>query len=174
MALLDIDALHVDFPTQGAVLHAVDGLSLRLQEGEVLGIVGESGSGKSVTMMALMGRSGYHGQVRAQSLRVAGQDLLGLSDRQRRSLVGKDVAMIFQDPTTSLNPCFTVGFQLVEALRLHLKLDKAAARRRATELLEQVGIPAAASRLNDYPHQMSGGMNQRVMIAMRLPATRAC
>ena len=168
MALLDIDALHVDFPTQGAVLHAVDGVSLRLQEGEVLGIVGESGSGKSVTMMALMGLIGYPGQVRAQSLRFAGQDLLGLTDRQRRSLVGKDVAMIFQDPTTSLNPCFTVGFQLVEALRLHLKLDKAAARRRATELLEQVGIPAAASRLNDYPHQMSGGMNQRVMIAMAI------
>ena len=168
MALLDIDRLHVDFPTQGAVLHAVDGVSLQLQEGEVLGIVGESGSGKSVTMMALMGLIGYPGQVRAQSLRFAGQDLLGLTDRQRRSLIGKDVAMIFQDPTTSLNPCFTVGFQLVEALRLHLKLDKTAARLRATELLEQVGIPAAASRLNDYPHQMSGGMNQRVMIAMAI------
>ena len=131
-----------------AVVQALQGVSLQVTAGRSMGIVGESGSGKSVTMMALMGLIGYPGQVRAQSLRFAGQDLLGLSDRQRRSLVGKDVAMIFQDPTTSLNPCFTVGFQLVEALRLHLKLDKAAARRRATELLEQVGIPAAASRLN--------------------------
>ncbi|MFT4243063.1 MAG: ABC transporter ATP-binding protein [Acidovorax sp.] len=168
MALLEIDNLHVEFPTQGAVMHAVDGLSLRLDEGEVLGIVGESGSGKSVTMMALMGLIGYPGRVRADRLRFAGHDLLGLSDRQRRGLVGKDVAMIFQDPTTSLNPCFTIGFQLMEVLRLHLKLDKAAAKKRATELLEQVGIPAASSRLNDYPHQMSGGMNQRVMIAMAI------
>ncbi|WP_305806574.1 ABC transporter ATP-binding protein, partial [Stenotrophomonas sp. YIM B06876] len=168
MALLEIDNLHVAFPTQGAVMHAVDGVSLRLEEGEVLGIVGESGSGKSVTMMALMGLIGFPGRVRAEQLRFAGHDLLGLSDRQRRSLVGKDVAMIFQDPTTSLNPCFTVGFQLMEVLRLHLKMDRAAARRRATELLEQVGIPSASARLSDYPHQMSGGMNQRVMIAMAI------
>ena len=168
MALLEIDNLRVEFPTQGAVMHAVDGVSFKLDEGEVLGIVGESGSGKSVTMMALMGLIGYPGQVRADRLRFAGQDLLGLSDRQRRTLVGKDIAMIFQDPTTSLNPCFTVGFQLIEVLRLHLKMDKASARKRATELLEQVGIPAASSRLNDYPHQMSGGMNQRVMIAMAI------
>lgn len=168
MALLDIDHLRVAFPTQGAVMHAVDGVSLQLQEGEVLGIVGESGSGKSVTMMALMGLIGYPGRVQAEQLRFAGHDLLGLSDRQRRALVGKDVAMIFQDPTTSLNPCFTIGFQLMEVLRLHLQMDKAAARQRATELLEQVGIPVASSRLNDYPHQMSGGMNQRVMIAMAI------
>ena len=168
MALLEIDNLRVEFPTQGAVMHAVDGVSLQLDEGEVLGIVGESGSGKSVTMMALMGLIGYPGRVRAAQLRFAGQDLLGLSDRQRRALVGKDVAMIFQDPTTSLNPCFTIGFQLMEVLRLHLHMDKAGARKRATELLEQVGIPAASSRLNDYPHQMSGGMNQRVMIAMAI------
>ena len=168
MALLEIDNLHVDFPTQGSVMHAVDGVSLSLQEGEVLGIVGESGSGKSVTMMALMGLIGFPGQVRAGRLRFAGHDLLGLPERQRRSLVGKDMAMIFQDPTTSLNPCFTIGFQLMEVLRLHMGLDKAAARKRATELLEQVGIPAASSRLNDYPHQMSGGMNQRVMIAMAI------
>jgi len=168
MALLEIDNLHVEFPTQGAVMHAVDGVSLSLHEGEVLCVVGESGSGKSVTMMALMGLIGFPGKVRAERLQFAGHDLLGLSDRQRRGLVGKDVAMIFQDPTTSLNPCFTIGFQLVEVLRLHLKLDKAAAKKRATELLEQVGIPAASSRLNDYPHQMSGGMNQRVMIAMAI------
>ena len=168
MALLEIDNLRVEFPTQGAVMHAVDGVSLQLDEGEVLGIVGESGSGKSVTMMALMGLIGFPGRVSAERLRFAGHDLLGLSDHQRRGLVGKDVAMIFQDPTTSLNPCFTIGFQLMEVLRLHLKMDKASARKRATELLEQVGIPAASSRLNDYPHQMSGGMNQRVMIAMAI------
>ena len=168
MALLEIENLRVEFPTQGAVMHAVDGVSLQLDEGEVLGIVGESGSGKSVTMMALMGLIGYPGRVSAERLRFAGHDLLGLSDPQRRALVGKDVAMIFQDPTTSLNPCFTIGFQLMEVLRMHLKMDKASARKRATELLEQVGIPAASSRLNDYPHQMSGGMNQRVMIAMAI------
>ena len=168
MALLDIEDLRVEFPTHGAVMQAVDGVSLRLEEGEVLGIVGESGSGKSVTMMAVMGLIAYPGRVQAQRLRFAGHDLPGLKDRERRALVGKDVAMIFQDPTTSLNPCFTIGFQLMETLRLHLGLDRAAARRRATELLEQVGIPAASARLNDYPHQMSGGMNQRVMIAMAI------
>jgi ABC-type glutathione transport system ATPase component len=134
----------------------------------VLGIVGESGSGKSVTMMALMGLIAWPGRVRAKTLRFAGHDLLGISDRERRRLVGKDMAMIFQEPTTSLNPCFTIGYQLVEALRLHSPLDKKSAQRHAIELLEQVGIPAAASRMNDYPHQLSGGMNQRVMIAMAI------
>ena len=166
--LLEIQDLCVDFPTQGAVLHAVDSVSLSLVEGEVLGVVGESGSGKSVTMLALMGLVGYPGQVRAQRMRFAGHDLPGLSPRERRRIVGKDVAMIFQDPTTSLNPCFTIGFQIAETLRLHLGLDGRAARKRAVELLEQVGIPAAASRLKDYPHQLSGGMNQRVMIAMAI------
>ena len=168
MSLLDIKELHVDFPTQGGVMHAVDGVSLTVEEGEVLGIVGESGSGKSVTMMALMGLIAYPGRVQAAHMRFAGNDLLGISDKARRNLVGKDVAMIFQDPTTSLNPCFTVGFQLMETLRLHLKLDKRAAKTRAIELLEQVGIPAAATRIGSYPHQLSGGMNQRVMIAMAI------
>jgi dipeptide transport system ATP-binding protein len=166
--LLDIKDLHVEFPTQGGVLHAVDGVSLTLEEGEVLGIVGESGSGKSVTMMALMGLIGFPGRVRADHMRFAGKELLGISDKARRTLVGKEVAMIFQEPTTSLNPCFTIGFQLMETLRLHLHLDKRTARKRATELLEQVGIPAASSRLGSYPHQLSGGMNQRVMIAMAI------
>ncbi|TFZ01791.1 ABC transporter ATP-binding protein [Ramlibacter humi] len=166
--LLEIEDLHVEFPTQGSVMHAVEGVSLQLRQGEVLGIVGESGSGKSVTMMAVMGLIGFPGRVRAKKLRFLGQDLLGLSPAARRRLVGKDMAMIFQEPTSSLNPCFTIGYQLVEALRLHLPLDKAGAKRRAIELLEQVGIPAAASRLNDYPHQLSGGMNQRVMIAMAI------
>jgi dipeptide transport system ATP-binding protein len=168
MALLEIEDLHVEFPTQGSSMHAVEGVSLTLEEGEVLGIVGESGSGKSVTMMALMGLIGYPGRVRAKAMRFAGHDLLGMSDPQRRRLVGKDLAMIFQDPTTSLNPCFTIGYQLIETLRLHSPLDSASAKRRAIDLLEQVGIPAAHSRLNDYPHQMSGGMNQRVMIAMAI------
>jgi dipeptide transport system ATP-binding protein len=168
MALLEIEDLHVDFPSQGAMLRAVEGVSLSLNEGEVLGIVGESGSGKSVTMLALMGLVAYPGRVRAKRMNFAGRDLPSLSDAERRKLIGKDVAMIFQDPTTSLNPCFTVGFQLTETLRLHLEMDRKAALRRATELLEQVGIPAAASRLKDYPHQLSGGMNQRVMIAMAI------
>src|SRR6478752_3369124 len=168
MPLLDIRDLHVEFPTQGGTLHAVDGVSLRLEQGEVLGIVGESGSGKSVTMMALMGLIGWPGRVRAQHLRFDGHELLGIPDRARRALVGKDVAMIFQEPTTSLNPCFTIGWQLMETLRLHLNLDKREAKKRATELLEQVGIPAASSRLGAYPHQLSGGMNQRVMIAMAI------
>ena len=168
MALLEIEDLTVEFPSQGGVLRAVDDVSLTLDEGEVLGIVGESGSGKSVTMLALMGLVAYPGRVRAKGIRFAGRDLLTLSDRERRNVIGKDVAMIFQEPTTSLNPCFSIGFQLTEALRLHLKLDHKAARHRATELLELVGIPAAASRLKDFPHQLSGGMNQRVMIAMAI------
>ncbi len=168
MALLEIEDLHVDFPSQGAVMHAVEGVSIAVDEGDVLGIVGESGSGKSVSMLAVMGLIAWPGRVRAKRLVFAGHDLQRLSDRGRRALVGKDVAMIFQDPTTSLNPCFTIGFQLAETLRLHLKLDRDGARRRAIELLEQVGIPAPATRLGDFPHQLSGGMNQRVMIAMAI------
>jgi dipeptide transport system ATP-binding protein len=168
MPLLEIEDLHVEFPTQGSVMHAVEGVSLSLEEGEVLGIVGESGSGKSVSMMALMGLIAWPGRVRAKTLRFAGHDLLGISERERRRLVGKDMAMIFQEPGTSLNPCFTIGYQLVEALRQHSTLDRKAARKQAIALLEQVGIPAAAARMNDYPHQLSGGMNQRVMIAMAI------
>jgi dipeptide transport system ATP-binding protein len=168
MALLEIENLSVEFPSQNGVMQAVNGVSLSLEEGEVLGIVGESGSGKSVTMMALMGLVAFPGRVRADKLSFAGHDLLALSARQRSQLTGKDVAMIFQEPTTSLNPCFTVGFQIMETLRLHLKLSGKAAQHRAIELLEQVGIPAAASRLKAYPHQLSGGMNQRVMIAMAI------
>ena len=168
MALLEIENLSVEFPSQNGVMHAVDGVSLSLDEGEVLGIVGESGSGKSVTMMALMGLVSYPGRVRADKLRFAGHDLLALSQGERNKLVGKDVAMIFQEPTTSLNPCFTIGFQLAETLRLHLGLDRKAAKKRSIELLEQVGIPAPESRLKAYPHQLSGGMNQRVMIAMAI------
>ena len=168
MALLEIEDLTVEFPTQAGVLRAVDGVSLSLDEGDVLGIVGESGSGKSVTMLALMGLIPFPGRVRARRLAFAGRDLAQLPARERQRVLGRDIAMIFQEPTTSLNPCFTIGFQLTETLRLHLNLDRAAARTRAAELLDAVGIPAAASRLGDFPHQMSGGMNQRVMIAMAI------
>jgi dipeptide transport system ATP-binding protein len=168
MALLEIENLSVEFPSKTAVMHAVDGVSLTLEAGEVLGIVGESGSGKSVTMMALMGLVSFPGRVSADKLRFDGHDLLKLSGTERNKLIGKDVAMIFQDPTTSLNPCFTVGFQIAETLKLHMGLDSKAARKRSIELLEQVGIPAPESRLDVFPHQMSGGMNQRVMIAMAI------
>jgi dipeptide transport system ATP-binding protein len=168
MALLEIENLSVEFPSHNGTLHAVDGISLSLDAGEVLGIVGESGSGKSVTMMALMGLVAFPGRVRADTLRFDGHDLLSLSDSERRRLTGKDLSMIFQDPTTSLNPCFTVGYQLAETLKLHMGMDKAAAQKRSIELLEQVGIPAPESRLSAYPHQLSGGMSQRVMIAMAI------
>lgn len=149
-------------------MHAVDGVSFSIESGEVLGIVGESGSGKSVTMMALMGLVGYPGEVRADAMRFDGHDLQKLTDRERRKITGKDLAMIFQDPTTSLNPCFTVGFQLAETLTLHMGMTRKQARKRSIELLEQVGIPAPESRLDLYPHQFSGGMAQRVMIAMAI------
>jgi len=168
MALLEIENLSVEFPSQGGIMRAVDGVSLKLDEGEVLGVVGESGSGKSVTMLALMGLVPFPGRVKADKLSFNGRDLLAMSEGERRKLTGKDVAMIFQEPTTSLNPCFTIGFQLTETLRLHEGMDRKAARRRAIELLEQVGIPAAESRLKAFPHQLSGGMNQRVMIAMAI------
>ena len=168
MALLEIESLEVEFPIGGRVLRAVDDVSLSVDEGEVLGIVGESGSGKSVTMLALMGLIAYPGRVRAKRLAFGGRDLLTLSERERRQLTGRDMAMIFQEPATSLNPCFSIEFQLTETLRQHLKLSRTAALDRAVELLDQVGIPDPARRLQDYPHQMSGGMNQRVMIAMAI------
>ncbi len=168
MAVIEIDNLVVEFPSSQGLLRAVDGVSFKVDEGEVLGIVGESGSGKSVAMLAAMGLVPYPGRVSADRLLFGGKDLLTLSDRERRRIVGKDMAMIFQEPATSLNPCYTVGFQVTETLRLHEKMDRKAAHRRAIELFEQVGIPAPESRLSAYPHQMSGGMNQRVMIAMAI------
>ena len=147
---------------------AVDGVDLDVAPGELLGIVGESGSGKSVTMMALMGLVDAPGLVQAESLRFDGQDLLGLSPAQRRRIVGKDIAMVFQDALNSLNPSHTVGDQVREVLRVHLGLRGAALEARVLELFELVEIPAAKARLANYPHQMSGGMNQRVMIAMAI------
>jgi dipeptide transport system ATP-binding protein len=168
MALLEIDNLSVEFPTTSGRLKAVDRVSLAVEEGEVLGIVGESGSGKSVTMLAMMGLVAYPGEIRADRMVFAGRDLRRLSARERRRLTGKDVAMVFQEPTSSLNPCFTIGFQLGETLRVHEGLDRRARQRRSIELLEQVGIPAPETRLGAFPHQLSGGMNQRVMIAMAI------
>ena len=131
-------------------------------------MVGESGSGKSVTMLAVMGLIAWPGKVTADVMRFDGIDLLSLSDRERRKIVGKDIAMIFQEPMTSLNPSFTVGYQIMETLAVHEGGSRSERRRRTIELLEQVGIPAAATRLNSFPHQLSGGMCQRVMIAMAI------
>jgi len=168
MALLEIENLSVAFPSRTATARAVDGVSITVAEGESLGVVGESGSGKSLTMLAVMGLVPYPGQLTVDRLSFKDRDLTRLSGRERRRLAGKSMAMIFQDPMTSLNPCFTVGFQLVETLRVHEKMDRKAARRRAIALFEQVGIPAAESRMGAFPHQLSGGMNQRVMIAMAI------
>src|SRR5216683_967597 len=168
MALLEIENLSVEFPSATGMVRAVDGVSLVLSAGELIGVVGESGSGKSLTMLAVMGLVPYPGRVTADRLTFKNSDLLRLSNRERRQLAGKSIAMIFQEPTTSLNPCFTVGFQLIEGLRVHERMGRQAAWRRAIELLEQVGIPAAEDRMRAYPHQLSGGMNQRVMIAMSI------
>jgi dipeptide transport system ATP-binding protein len=172
MKLLEIDDLRVEFGDERAPLLAVDGVDLALDAGEIVGCVGESGSGKSVTALAIMGLVEFPGRVRAKRLAFAGHDLLRLSPRQRRALVGKDIAMIFQDPLASLNPCFTVAFQITEALRVHgtsaERRSSALRRARALELLRQVEIPDAPTRLNAYPHQLSGGMAQRVMIAMAI------
>ncbi|MBD9653785.1 ABC transporter ATP-binding protein [Pseudomonas sp. PDM12] len=169
MSLLEIDNLSVRFGDANAV-PVVDGLDLKVDKGEVLAIVGESGSGKSVTMMALMGLIDSPGIVRADRLLFDGTDMLKLKGRQRRHIVGKDLSMIFQDPMTALNPSFTVGFQIEEVLRQHLGLKGKAARQRALQLLERVEIPGAESRLDAFPHQLSGGMSQRVAIAMAIAA----
>ena len=169
MSLLDIRNLSVRFGAADAT-PMVDGLDLSVDKGEVLAIVGESGSGKSVTMMALMGLIDAPGIVQADCMQFDGTDMLRLKGRQRRHIVGKDLAMVFQDPMTALNPSYTVGFQIEEVLRQHLGLKGKAARARALELLERVEIPGAASRLDAYPHQLSGGMSQRVAIAMAIAA----
>ena len=168
MPLLEIRNLRVWF---GDFL-AVDGLDLTVEPGEVVGVVGESGSGKSVSMLAVMGLIDPPGRIEADLLRFDGADLLTLSPRARRRLVGRDVAMVFQDPATALDPCYTVGAQIGESLRAHGVVPRSAGRRgvrdRVVALLSQVGIPAPETRLAAYPHQLSGGMNQRVMIAMAI------
>ncbi|MCA0906889.1 ABC transporter ATP-binding protein [Ruegeria marisrubri] len=168
MSLLQIRNLTVEFATASGKFRAVDGVDLSVDRGELMAIVGESGSGKSVSMLALMGLLPWTATITADEMRFEGVDLAGLSARERRKIIGKDMAMIFQEPMSSLNPCFTVGFQIKEALRIHLGLNRKDRHQRAIELFDQVGIPAPESRLNTFPHQMSGGMNQRVMIAMAI------
>ncbi len=168
MSLFEIENLVVEFQTAAGPFRAVDGVSMKVNAGEVLAIVGESGSGKSVSMLAAMGLLPWTAKVTADKLLFNGIDLLGLSPSDRRKIVGKDIAMIFQEPVASLNPCFTVGFQIEEVLRIHLGLDKKARRARAIELFDLVGIPNPAERLGHFPHQMSGGQCQRVMIAIAL------
>ena len=168
MALLDIQNLVVEFQTASGSFRAVDGVSLHVDEREVLAIVGESGSGKSVSMLAVMGLLPWTAKVTADRMSFNGRDLLKLSPAERRKIVGKDMSMIFQEPMASLNPCFTVGFQIEEVLRFHMGMDGAQRRERAIELLTQVGIAEPAERLNSFPHQMSGGQCQRVMIAIAI------
>jgi dipeptide transport system ATP-binding protein len=168
MSLLEVRNLNVTFASSHGTLHAVDGLDLDIAPGEVLGIVGESGSGKSAAMLALLGLIPPPGHVTADVLRFDGLDLLQMRPRGRRRLIGRDIAMIFQEPMTSLNPCFTIGWQIGETLGVHLGLRRAARRERTIELLRQVGIPAPEERFSAYPHLLSGGMNQRAMIAMAI------
>jgi len=168
MTLLEIRNLFVSFETASGRFHAVKGLDISVHEREVLAIVGESGSGKSVAMLGVMGLLPKMAHISADVMRFENRDLLGLSKRERRRIIGKDIAMIFQEPIASLNPCFTIGFQLKEVLKTHLGLKRARARERAIELLQAVGIPEAERRLKSYPHQLSGGQCQRVMIAMAI------
>jgi oligopeptide transport system ATP-binding protein len=169
MPLLEVRNLRTRFHTDRGTTNALDGVSFDLTEGEVLGLVGESGSGKSVTALSIMGLVPQPpGEVSADLLRFDGTDLLGVGKRQLRDLRGHRMAMIFQDPMRCLNPVLTIGRQITEALRRHRGLDGGAARRRAVELLEMVGIPLAEKRLSAFPHQFSGGMRQRVMIAIAL------
>ena len=167
--VLDVHNLKTVFRTRAGEVHAVNSVSFDLRPGELLGVVGESGSGKSVTMMSLIGLlPSPPAEVREGTVSFDGQDLLQTDPETLRNIRGGDIGFIFQDPMTSLNPVFTVGFQIMEPLKEHLGLRKAAARKRAAELLELVGIPDATRRLKDYPHQFSGGMRQRVMIAIAL------
>jgi peptide/nickel transport system ATP-binding protein len=171
--LLEVNDLSVHFSTEDGVVRAVDGVSFDVERGKVLGIVGESGSGKSVTAMTIMGltrdvNSKFGGEVNYQ-----GRDLLELSDSEMQNYRGNEIGMIFQDPMTSLNPVYRIGEQIVEAIQTHEKVDKRRAGRRAVELLRQVGIPNPESRVDDFPHQFSGGMRQRAMIAMALSCNPA-
>ncbi|MBB6180252.1 ABC transporter ATP-binding protein [Pseudorhizobium flavum] len=168
MALLQIDNLTVEFETASGWFRAVDGVSISVENGEVLAIVGESGSGKSVAMLAVMGLLPWTAKITADRMLFEGRDIQNISGAERRKLIGKDISMIFQEPIASLNPCFTVGFQIEEVLRIHLGLDKKARRERAIELFRQVGLPNPEERLNHFPHQMSGGQCQRVMIAIAI------
>jgi len=166
--LLSVENLRVQFWTQRGTVYAVNGVSFEIAAGETLGIVGESGCGKSVTSLALLGILPRAGRVTSGHASFGGRDLLRLPDRELRRIRGKEIAMIFQDPMTSLNPVLTIGRQIREALETHFDMERKPADARVAELLDQVGIPSAKSRVSDYPHQFSGGMRQRAMIAMAL------
>jgi oligopeptide transport system ATP-binding protein len=163
-----VEDLRVEFSTRRGTVHAVNGITFEIDPGETLGIVGESGCGKSVTSLAILGLLARNGRVTGGRALFEGQDLIRQSDRALRRIRGREIAMIFQDPMTSLNPVLTIGRQIREALETHFNMDRKAADARATELLDRVGIPQANARLRDYPHQFSGGMRQRAMIAMAL------
>lgn len=169
MSLLEVKDLKTYFYTDAGVGKAVDGVTFSLDKGKVLGIVGESGCGKSVTSLSIMRLvDPATGRYEGGSIEFNGQDILKLPEKEMRKLRGNRISMIFQEPMTSLNPVFTIGYQIEESLILHKGMDKKAARQRAVELLELVGIPEAGKRVEEYPHQLSGGMRQRVMIAMAL------
>ncbi len=168
MALLEVKDLKTHFRTDDGIVKAVDGVSFQVEKGKTLGIVGESGSGKSVTCLTIMGLNQKRNTITSGEALFKGQDLLKLGTRRLRDIRGNDIAMIFQDPMTSLNPVHKIGAQLVEAILLHRDISKKQAKARALELLKAVGIPRADRRIDDYPHQFSGGMRQRVMIAMAL------
>lgn len=168
MPLLEIQNLSVSFLTAGGQFKAVDGVTLNVEPGDIVSIVGESGSGKSVAMLALMGLLPWTATVTAEVLRFDGKDMLKMEARERRTIIGSELTMIFQEPMTSLNPCFTVGFQLTESLKVHKNMNRSQRNARALELLELVGIPEPRKRLSAFPHQLSGGMSQRVMIAMAI------
>jgi len=166
--LLEVTNLQTHFPTRAGLVRAVDGVSFYLDSGELLGLVGESGCGKSITALSIMRLIAPPGKIVGGEITFDGKNLLKLSEAEMRQIRGDDIAMIFQDPMTSLNPVFTVGEQIAEALRLHRKLSRKAARAAAIEAMREVSIPDPARRVDDYPHQLSGGMRQRVMIAMAL------
>ena len=170
MPLLEVENLRVEFPTRRGVLVAVDGISFAIEEGEVLGVVGESGAGKSLTGMSIIGLLEPPGRIAEGSVRLAGQRIDNLAPEAMRRIRGKQIGAIFQDPLTSLNPLYTVGRQLTETISTHLDLGDRAARGRALELLSEVGIPAPERRIDSYPHEFSGGMRQRVVIALALAA----
>ncbi|QDY68960.1 ABC transporter ATP-binding protein [Qingshengfaniella alkalisoli] len=166
--VLDVQGLCVEFPTRKSALTAVDDISLQIRRGEILGIVGESGAGKSMTGMAILGLLEPPGRIAAGSIRLSGDRIDNLDDRAMQRIRGRRIGAIFQDPLTSLNPLFRVGDQLVETIRLHTALDKRQARERAKGLMHEVGIPAVEERIDNYPHQFSGGMRQRIVIALAL------
>jgi peptide/nickel transport system ATP-binding protein len=168
MALLEVRDLRTYFRTDDGVVKAVDGVSFEVEKGQTLGIVGESGSGKSVTCLTIMGLNPKKSAITSGEALFNGEDLITAPKKRLRDIRGNDIAMIFQDPMTSLNPVHTIGRQLVEAIQLHRDVSKRQAKLRALELLKAVGIPRADRRIDDYPHQFSGGMRQRVMIAMAL------